>query len=220
MQNNSNKLAVISLVINFILIIAVVVLFVKMPSSGNEAVDASDVDSTDLSKMHEKGDGAVIAYYYSDSLNTRSEFVKDLEREIMDAQISAENKLKAKQDEMIRWDKKWQAKGPLISSEQMQYQQEGEKLQLELMELQQTLEQELMETQSRLTMTGLARIQKYCRDLALSNGYDYVISYQVGGQFLFCNPKMDITDELIELMNSDYDTTSTTVISEETEKTE
>lgn len=221
MQNNSNKLAVISLIINAILVIAVIILFVKMPS-GSSAEAGSDeaVDTTDMTKLHDKGEGAVIVYYNSDSLNTRCKFVMELQQEIMDAQVNAENRLKAKQDEMMRWDKKWQEKAPLLSSEQEQYMKEGEKKQMELMELQQQLEQELFETQNRLTLTGVTRIQKYCRDLALKNGYDYVISYQLGGQFLFCNPKMDITDDLIETMNADYDSTSTDVPADDAETAE
>jgi len=210
MQNNASKLAVISLVLNFILIIAVLILFVKMPSgSSSEAENGEPVDTTDLTALHEKGEGAVVVYYQSDSLNTRCKFVMELQKEIMDAQVNAEARLKSKQDELMRWDQKWQDKGPLLSSEQEQYMAEGQKKQEELMLLQQQLEQELFDTQNRLTLTGVTRIQKYCRDLALKNGYDYVLSYQLGGQVLFCNPKMDITDELINTMNADYDSTST-----------
>lgn len=207
MENKSNKLAVISLLINAVLIIAVIILFVKMPSNGgDEVVKPLDADSTvDYSKMHEKGDNAVIVYYQSDSLNTRSKFVMELQQEIQNAQMNAEKRLQAKQSELMNWDKKWQEKFPLISSEQERYMQEGQKKQEELMALQQQLEAELYETQNRLTIAGVTRISKYTKDLAVANGYDFVLSYQLGGQVLFCNPKMDITDELIEMMNADYE---------------
>ena len=207
MENKTNKLAVISLIINAVLIIAVIILFVKMPSAGGEeVVKPLDSDTTvDYSKMHEKGDNAVVVYYQSDSLNTRSKFVIELQEEIKNAQINAEKRLQAKQNELMSWDKKWQEKFPLISSEQERYMQEGQKKQEELMALQQQLEGELYETQNRLTIAGVTRISKYTKDLAVANGYDFVLSYQLGGQVLFCNPKMDITDELIEMMNADYD---------------
>ncbi|MBI3135540.1 MAG: OmpH family outer membrane protein [Bacteroidetes bacterium] len=210
MQNNSNKLAVISLIISAILVIAVIILFMKAPGGSAEAV-STPVDTTDMTKLHEKGQGAIIVYYNSDSLNTRCSLVVEVQKEIMDAQVNAESRLQNKQKEFESWNKKWEAKFPLISSEQEQYQREGEKKQTEMLELQQQLEQELYETQNRLTLTALTRIQKYCRDLALQKGYDYVISYQMGGQVMFCNPKMDITDELVNTMNSDYDSTATEV---------
>lgn len=207
MRNNSNNLAIISLIINAILVVAVIILFVRVPKANTEKEDVA-IDTMDVSNLGEKGEGAVIVYYNSDSLNTRCNFIIQLQKEIMDAQIDAESRLQAKQNELISWEKKWQEKGQLLSSEQEQYMREGEKKQQEAMQLQQELEQSLFETQNRLTLAGVNRIQKHCRELALVNGYDYVISYQVGGQFLFCNPKMDITDELIESMNAESDSTA------------
>lgn len=209
MQNNSNKLAVLSLIINAFLAMAVIVLFVRNPKGGETETEiVTPVDTMDVSNLNEKGQGAVIVYYNSDSLNTRCTFIMDLQAEIMDAQKSAESKMASKQKEVEKWQKKWADKGPLLSNEEQQYAKEYEQKQMEMMQLQQNLEQELFETQNRLTLTGVTRIQTHCRDLALENGYDYVISYQLGGQFLFCNPKMDITDSLIERMNSDYESTS------------
>jgi len=210
MENNSKKLAVISLVINAILLIAVIILFVKMPSgnAGSEGVvSGNDSLPMDLGKMHEKGENAVVVYYNSDSLNTQSKFVIDLQNEIMTAQKDAETKLQAKQSDLMSWEKKWQSKGMLTSTEQEQYMKEGQKKQEEMMTLQQTLEQQLYEVQNTLTMTGIQRITKYTQDLALANGYDFIMSYQLGGQVVFVNPKMDITQELIEMMNADWDAT-------------
>jgi Skp family chaperone for outer membrane proteins len=217
MENNTNRLAVISLIVNAILVICVIILFVKMPSgtNGTEETTIQPTDSLDTSKMNEKGDNAVIVYYNSDSLNTQSKFVMELQKEIQDAQINAEKRLQSKQSELMKWDEGWQKKMPLLSTEEQKYMQEGQKKQQELMELQAQLEQELFETQNRLTLSGVNRITMYCANLASQKGYDYVISYQLGGQVLFCNPKMDITSELIELMNADYDSTGTAVVAEE-----
>ena len=210
MENNSKKLAVISLVINAILVIAVIILFVKMPSGSSESevvVSGNDSLPMDLGKMHEKGENAVVVYYNSDSLNTQSKFVIDLQNEIMTAQADAEKKLQSEQSKMMSWEKKWKDKGMLTSTEQEQYMKEGTKLQEDMMMLQQQLEQQLFEVQNTLTMTGIQRITKYTQDLALANGYDFILSYQLGGQVVFVNPKMDITSELIEMMNADWDAT-------------
>lgn len=210
MENNSKKLAVISLVINAILVIAVIILFVKMPSGNTESdvvVSGNDSLPMDLGKMHEKGENAVVVYYNSDSLNTQSKFVIDLQNEIMTAQADAEKQLQSEQGKMMSWEKKWKDKGMLTSTEQEQYMKEGTKMQEDMMMLQQQLEQQLYEVQNTLTMTGIQRITKYTQDLALANGYDFILSYQLGGQVVFVNPKMDITNELIEMMNADWDAT-------------
>lgn len=205
MQNNSNKLAIISLVINGFLAMAVLVLFVRTPKVAENSGDKpTPVDTMDVSNLNEKGAGAVIVYYNSDSLNTRCKFIMDLQDEIMQAQKDAESRMASKQKEVENWQKKWADKGKLLSHEQEQYYKEYGEKEMEMMKLQQDIEQGLMQTQTELTLTGVTRIQNYCRDLALENGYDFVISYQIGGQFLFCNPKMDITDALIDRMNADY----------------
>jgi outer membrane protein len=206
MQNNSNKLALLSLIINAFLALAVIILFVRNPKATGEADhDASNpLDTMDVSNLSEKGEGAVIVYYNSDSLNTKCKFIMDLQQEILDAQKDAENRMASKQKEVEKWQKKWAEKGKLLSHEEEQYAKEYQEKEMEMMKLQQELEQSLFQTQNELTLTGVTRIQNYSRDLALENGYDYVISYQLGGQFLFCNPKMDITDALIDRMNADY----------------
>jgi len=212
MENKSNKLAVISLIINAVLIIAVIILFVKMPSGANDDTVVVSNDSTpvlDVSKLHEKGENAVVVYYNGDSLNTKSKLILDIQNDILTAQADAEKKLQSKQSELMAWDKKWRDKGMLTSTEEMQYAKDGEKKQMELMTMQQELEQELYALQNNLTLTGYARIAKFTQDLALKNGYDYVLSYQLGGQLMFANSKMDITSELIEMMNADWDATFT-----------
>jgi Skp family chaperone for outer membrane proteins len=206
MNNNGKNLAVISLIINLVLVIAVIILFVNVSKSGggSETVTAGEVDTMDVTKLHEKGEPSVVVFYHADSLNLKCNLMIDLQNELLTKQKDVEQQLARKQNELDSWNKKWQAKGMLMSHEQEQYMQEGQKLQNDAMMLQQKLESELYMEQERLTITGITRISNYCRDLALSSGYDYVASYTPGGQFMFCNPKMDITNELVKMINDDY----------------
>jgi len=206
MNSNAKNLAIISLIINAVLVIAVIILFVNVSKKGgHEAVIPSGTDSTlDVTKMHEKGQPGVMVFYHADSVTLNANLMIDLQNELMGKQMAAEEKMTKKQNEMRRWEEKWQAKQPLMSHEQEQYMREGQQLQAEAMEMQQLLEQELFQEQNRLTLTGITRVTNYCSQLASANGYDYVTSYSPGGQFMFCNPKMDITAELIKMMNDDY----------------
>ncbi len=43
-------------------------------------------------------------------------------------------------------------------------------------------------------------MQRIGRDL----GYDYIMSYRVGGAMLYANPELDITSNVIDLLNAEY----------------
>jgi outer membrane protein len=36
------------------------------------------------------------------------------------------------------------------------------------------------------------------------NGFDFVLSYQLGQNIYYCSPNFDVTAELIDLMNKEY----------------
>lgn len=204
MENNSNSLAKISLGINLLLVIAVIVLFMKSPSGENSIADREPVDTTDLTGLGEKGEQSVVVFYNSDSLSSQSRFVMDLQNEIMQAQKDAEERMGEKENEYRRWEKRWADKQPLLQAEEQEFMQQAQQKQNEIMIFQQQLEQELYQKQTELTLSGINRIALYARELALSNNYDFVLQYSLGQNIVYCNPKMDITNELITLMNSDY----------------
>ena len=69
MENNGSSLAKISLGINVLLIIAVIILFVKMPGSAGEDVAVDDNDTTSNSLPSIPDDGELkIGFFYGDSL--------------------------------------------------------------------------------------------------------------------------------------------------------
>lgn len=204
MENKSNSLAKISLGINLLLVVAVIVLFMKSPSGNNNLSDREPIDTNDVSMLGDKGEQSVVVYFNSDSLNLNSLFIVDLQAQIMQAQIDAERSMKAKEDDYMRWQRRWEEKQPLLSQEEQQYMQEAQQRQNDIMVFQQQLEQDLYAEQSKLTLTGLNRISMYARELALGNNYDFILQYAIGQNIVYCNPKMDVTNELVDLMNADY----------------
>jgi Skp family chaperone for outer membrane proteins len=45
---------------------------------------------------------------------------------------------------------------------------------------------------------------EFMQGIGAKLGYDYVFSYQAGGQMMFGNPNLDITDEIISELNNAY----------------
>lgn len=145
-----------------------------------------------------------IVFYDADILFIESRFIVDIQREILEAQVVAEKKIMGKQNEYLEWEQKWIDRGPLLSSEEQQYMKEMGKWQEAMTNYQLKLQDKLIQDQTNLTLSGINEIKKITKEIALEKGYDFVLSYSLGQNIIYCNSKFDITDELVERMNINY----------------
>lgn len=214
MENKGSSLAKISLGINVALIIAVIILFVKMPSStGTE--DLVDInDSTDTVRPMIPDDGKmVIGYFQADSLNNNLLLMKELEGMLEQASKDAENGMRNEESKVEKWQAKWQNSGQLLPSEQAKYAQEAQEMEQGYMQAQQRIQMELSTKQEQHMFTLISRVTKGSQDFAEANGYDFILSYQLGQNLYYASPNYDVTKQLIDLMNADYlERTTTTEI--------
>lgn len=205
MENKGNSLAKIAIGLNVALIIAVIILFVKMPSGSDttsESVSDGN-DSTDVVEIVDNGK-LTIGFFYADSLNNQLLLMQDIEKDMADAQASMQSRMQGKQRELDNWQKKWQDRGPLLSTEQEQYAIEAQQKQQEAMMFEQNLQMELAQKQEQLMMSYISRVSAMSKRLAEDKGYDFILSYQIGQNVFYASPLMDVTSEIVELMNADY----------------
>ncbi|MBN4082171.1 OmpH family outer membrane protein [bacterium AH-315-B15] len=206
MGENKNSLAKISLGANAVLLICVIILFVKMPG-GTSSVDSDGNDSLP-NFVSASADGQLkIGFFNTDSLNRNLTFVTDLEKEIEAANTKAENKMLGKQKEIDAWNKKWEAKGTLLSKEQEQYMKEAQQMQNDAMRFEQQVQMELAQEQERLMMGHVVRVSNFTKMLAEKEGYDMILSYQLGQNLVYVNPTMECTNALAKMLNDDYNGT-------------
>ncbi len=59
--------------------------------------------------------------------------------------------------------------------------------------------QELKASSDYITITD-----QYLQKIGAGLGYDYILSYRVGGHMLYANPSLDITQEVIKYLNQEY----------------
>lgn len=205
MQNNNN-LAKISLGINIVLIICVIILFTRGGNSTSSTeVAQNDTNQVDVVKPNDSE--LKIGYFMTDSLNSQLLLMKDVEGDMMNAQKTAEDKMRGKQAEIDRWKKKWEDKGPLLSSEQEQYQIEAQKMQLDAMEFEQKVQMDLAAKQENIMFTLYQRISNFSKIFAEKNNFDMIMSYQLGQNPVYIHPSLDVTKGLVKLMNDDYNST-------------
>jgi len=208
-MENNNTLAKVALAINVVLIILVIILFTRSnettpitgsnPSDQNDSVTVDYTSSKAVSNINLK-----FAIFNMDSLNSKSKLFSKIEDQIKEAGVTAERKMRGKQKEIDDWKSKWEKKGKLLSHEEAQYYKEAEKMQADAVRFEQNVQMKLGKEQEELMQTYALRISNYSADFAKSNGYSAIFSYQFGQSPWFYDTSMDVTNELVRVMNDSF----------------
>ena len=200
-----NKLAKISLGINALLVIAVIILFVKMPGGSGGEEDVPDSLSTEVNIPD---DGKLtIAYYRSDTLSMKSDFVLEVQKQIEQVQVDAQNKMAAKEKEIQRWQQGWENKGTLLPNEQEKYMQEAQAKQMEIAQFEQNLNMQVAMDQENLMVTLYQRLESYAKSFCEENEIDMLVSLQMGQNVIYMNPNLDVTQQFLNHVNKEYNQT-------------
>lgn len=210
MENNGSSLAKISLGINILLIIAVIILFVKIPGSGSEeVVDTNDTSNVETPVIPDDGQ-LNICYFQADSINNL-DMMAELEALGAEAQKNAENKMRSKEREIQRWQENWGDPTKLLPSEQRRFQEEAMQKEQEIAMFQQQVQMELAMEQENLMLKLITRVSDASKKFAEENGYDFVLSYQLGQNVYYGAPQFDVTSELMDMINEEYRSNQTSL---------
>ncbi len=211
MENKGNLLVKISLGINFLLIVAVIFLFVKMPKTASDDV----VSDSDTIKKILPDDGQLnIAYFHGDSINENLLLMKEIEGMAAKIEEEGQARMRAKEKEIQAWQAKWSNAGTLLPSEQEKYAKEAAAKEQEIAMFQQELQMSMAQQQQELMTTLYKRVGNAATQIAEKNGFDFVLSYQLGQNIYYCSPNFDVTTELIDLMNKEYQENASTTDAE------
>ncbi|MDX1910722.1 MAG: OmpH family outer membrane protein [Saprospiraceae bacterium] len=149
--------------------------------------------------------GVRIAYVNGDTLDARYEWLKEQKTAIEQRLANAEKSLAAKEEALMNDAAALQQK----FQEGNMTQAEAEKQQAALMQRGQKLEEEKMrlskslsEDQKKAFNDLYANVEAQLKTLSTEIGYDYIFSYSRGGQILLANDSLDITRQVLELLNA------------------
>lgn len=201
-----------SLVLNGILIIAVAVLYFLHFSSGTKATETAVTDSTATVRpavlLPKEIKASKIAYVNTDVLNEQYQYVKDISDVAKSNLQALEGNYKKKATDLQNRYNEFQQKASqgLLSENQTKEAQEElakRKEELDRMEMQQ---QQLMDQLQVENEKVLKNIMEYIKDYNKSSQYNYVLAYsnKVIGSVLLANDSLDITNEIVEGLNSQY----------------
>lgn len=207
MKNNGNTIAKVSLGISLVLLVLVIVSFVTRPS-GNSGTEETTKDTAKQHHMGGSMDGLKICYFQADSIQNLDMMVQ-LEQLSAQAQSNFDLKMKQLQGEVDAFQKKWGDPSKLFPDEQVKYQEAAIRMQQEMAQKEQMAQMELAKTQEDIMFKLISRVSDISKRFAEENGYDFVLSYQLGQNIYYGSPKYDVTEELMEMINADYKEKST-----------
>ncbi len=188
----------LSIVLNIILIIAVAILYVLHFSNKAETVAEKEAKVVDL-------DDLAIAYVNTDSVLQNYDFFKELSDEFEAKQKKAETNLQNRanglQQEFVNFQN---TAGNMTRNQAMAVQEDLQKKELNLRQYEQTLRQELMQEEAKMTDQLYTKLTDYLKDYGTDNQLQLVLTYTRGSGVLFASDSLDITNEVINGLNQEH----------------
>jgi outer membrane protein len=202
----NTKSSQVSVVLSIIALIGLSVLYVLFFNSKKETRDSQPVETINLPSVS-SSEGA-IAFVNSDLVLAKYKLVDKLAKEL-------ERERKRKSDDITSKQEAYQ-KDAAYLQEQVQKQSISEQsaqqiyeqlmaTQQDLYDLQDQYTMELSRKEVEMNMVLLDSIRKFLLRYNRSANFDYVLSYNDNGGILFAKDTFDITPQVIQGINKEYD---------------
>ncbi len=202
-----------SLVLNIVLAIAVIYLYVLHFSQNSELTPADT--STDGAAS-----GAIprIAYVNSDTLLANYAFFQtkrvELEKRAEDLQKEYENRARGLQNEISNFQ---QNAGTMTMNQARAVEEDLRKKQQNLMQYQQNLSGQLMEEEGKVNDDLYERVSDFLEDYGKNEDFKLVLTYTKNSGVLYADDSLDITQQVVEGLNQNYEGVATETDSTATE---
>ncbi|MFM7177448.1 MAG: OmpH family outer membrane protein [Bacteroidota bacterium] len=183
----------LSLYLNIILLLAVGFLYYKVYSNQG---------STPLPSKGTAMRGDAIVFVNSDSLLKNFDYYNELLEDLQAQEDSVDMLLKSRSKSLEVEFEAYQSKAASMSPEQRAAIEEGMMgKQQELMRLKDVMVDKLQSQESAMGDSVHARLVGVLKELNKSNNFFYVLGYQRNNGILFANDSLDITKQVLEVLN-------------------
>lgn len=198
----------ISLILNFVLLIAVGILFYLHFSS--RPIAAEGAASAPVVKKAAFDTAAIstdILYVNSDSLWENYDYVKiekaalDKEKKRLEGQW--ESKARSLEKEIYDYQQK-ASQGAITMDEAQKKEADLMQKQQQLMQLKEDLSVQLLNMEQEKNKLLQTAITDYLKKYNMDKNLSYVMGYTLGGGILYANDSLDITSEVLEGLNREY----------------
>jgi outer membrane protein len=196
----------LSLILNAVLLLAVAHLYYLTLSK------KADAPQQTIMPAASDGDGIKIAYVNVDTLNSKYEWLKQQKQALEKRIESAESNMRSRQQSLMKDLQSFQEKyqqaqsGNMAPADVAKLEQEYkslEKRQQNMAEEEQRLGKQLAEEQQKANSEMWSNLEAKLKTLQSQIGYDYILAYaKGGGQVLLANDSLEITNQVLELLNA------------------
>ena len=194
----------LSLIINLILAVAIAALFVVVlsdnKSSDHQVKEGGRVVSSDLN----------IVYINTDSLLMKYEYARVLSDILIKKEESSRTDLNERvrvfQQDMNEFQRKLQNNGFLSLERAQNEERRLINKEQELQELNEKFMNELMREQDKMNRELRDTLTMFLSSYCAKHSYELVLSNTLGDNVLYAEKDLDITDDVVEILNERYKT--------------
>ena len=192
-------------ILYIILFVLLAVLYFIQFSSSSNTEDIPTVEKELAIQPLNEG-GLNIAFVNSDTVSKYYEFAKKIQKTLTTKRSEAEGQIKSKYFAYESLVQEFEKASPIMGDrEKMEKAQKIRLLEQEIMQVEQQLSEQVSRQELELTQSYIVKTNDYMQEIGKTLGYDYVMSYRVGGAMLYANKRHDITNEIIKLLNKRYE---------------
>jgi len=192
------------LILSIVSLVAVAALLVIELTGKEES--GSEHQATEV----ERGATGGIAYVEVDSLIFNFQYYFDLRDELLVKQQSSEAELTSKGRAYETGARDYEdkvRKGLVTRATAAEMEQSLIQQQQELVNLRDQLQYELMEEEQVMNRKVLQYIYDYLEEYTKENNYDYILGKSFGGQVMYSDTTLEITDDVLAKLNEKYKAT-------------
>ena len=165
-----------------------------------ENTTASSTLTSDENEHHMR-----IAFVNSDTVSKYYDFAEKIQTSLLTKRNAAENQFKDKMNNYQKLRTDFEKAAPIMGErEKMEKAQNIMTLEQEIMKFEQDLSEQLAQEELKITENYILKTHEYMQVIGKELGYDYVLSFRIGGPMLYADPAHDITKDVIELLNERY----------------
>ena len=176
---------------------------VQCSSNDKESIENTTASSTltaDKNEHHIR-----IAFVNSDTVSKYYDFAEKIQTSLLNKRNAAENQFKDKMNNYQKLRSDFEKAAPIMGErEKMEKAQNIMTLEQEIMKFEQDLSDQLAQEELKITENYILKTHEYMQVIGKELGYDYVLSFRIGGPMLYADPAHDITKDVIELLNERY----------------
>lgn len=188
-----------------ILFLLLAVLYLLHFSNSNNAENITAVEKQEtIQPLNEAT--LNIAFVNSDTVSKYYEFAKKIQKSLTSKRSEAEGQIKSKYFAYESLVQEFEKASPIMGDrERMEKAQKIRLLEQEIMQVEQQLSDQVSRQELELTQSYIEKTNDYMQEIGKTLGYDYVMSYRIGGAMLYAKERHDITTEIIKLLNERYE---------------